>query len=326
MSCLGIDTSCYTTSLALYDGSIKSDYREPLPVSGGERGLRQSEGFFLHIKRLETMIPAFLEKTGRNGITCVCVSARPRPGKDSYMPVFRAGKAAGAMLAGALNVPMYETSHQEGHLSAALIGNEELIGNKYLAMHLSGGTTDLLACEGGAITPLGGSIDIHAGQLVDRIGVALGLPFPSGKALEALARAFVGDSEAPPSFVDGFTCSFSGAETRLSNMIGQGAPKKEVAAAVYAVLVNTVDKLLSSAFEQTGVSNALLMGGVASSALFREMLTNRRTKRRREYDLNFGESALSGDNAVGVGRVGYLKSACTESIHNQGAFASCVFF
>ncbi len=307
MSCLGIDTSCYTTSLALYDGGVKYDYREPLPVSGGERGLRQSEGLFLHIKHLETMIPTFFEKVERGGTSCICVSARPRPGEDSYMPVFRAGKAAGAMLAGALGVPLYETSHQEGHLSAALIGNEALIEQRFLALHLSGGTTDLLVCEAGNIAPLGGSLDIHAGQLVDRIGVALGLPFPSGKALEALARAYDGESDAPPSFVDGLTCSFSGAETRLCAMIKQGAPKAEIAAAVYAVLVNTVDKLLHNAFEQTGLSDALLMGGVASSALFREMLAGRKDKRRRGYALHFGESALSGDNSVGVARIGYLR-------------------
>ena len=306
MSCLGIDTSCYTTSLALYDGGKQCDYREPLPVSGGERGLRQSEGFFLHIKRLETMIPAFFENNERSEISCVCVSARPRPGEESYMPVFRAGSAAGAMLAGALGVPMFETSHQEGHLSAALIGNEALQGQRYLALHLSGGTTDLLECEGGGIAALGCSLDIHAGQLVDRIGVALGLPFPSGKALEAQARAFNGEHDVPPSFVDGLTCSFSGAETRLSAMIARGSPKEEVASAVYAVLVNTVDKLLHNAFEQTGLCDALLMGGVASSALFRERLAERKLKRRRDYNTYFGESALSGDNAVGVARVGYM--------------------
>ncbi len=312
MSCLGIDTSCYTTSLALYDGGIKYDYREPLPVAGGERGLRQSEGFFLHIKHLETMIPAFFEKIERGDISCVCVSVRPRPGEDSYMPVFLAGKAAGAMLAGALNLPLFETSHQEGHLSAALIGNEALLKKRFLALHLSGGTTDLLDYEDGNIAPLGGSLDIHAGQLVDRIGVALSLPFPSGKALEALARAFIGECEAPPSFVSGLKCSFSGAETRFRAMIERGAPKEEIAAAVYAVLVNTVDKLLHNAFEQTGISDALLMGGVASSALFRGMLAERKAKRRRGYTLYFGESALSGDNAVGVARMGYMTRYSVE--------------
>ncbi len=306
MSCLGIDTSCYTTSLALYDGGILKDYREPLPVSGGERGLRQSEGFFLHIKRLETMIPALFKEFERSDISCVCVSARPRPGAASYMPVFRAGKAAGAMLAGALGVPLLETSHQEGHLSAALIGSEALIEKQFMALHLSGGTTDLLLCDGGKIAPLGGSIDLHAGQLVDRTGVALGLPFPSGKALEALASEFTEKCAAPTSFVSGLNCSFSGVETRLSAMIGQGAPKEEVAAAVYAALVNTVDKLLHNACEQTGISDVLLMGGVASSALFREKLSERKLKRRRGYRLHFGESALSGDNAVGVARVGYM--------------------
>ncbi len=308
MSCLGIDTSCYTTSLALYDGGILHDYREPLPVSGGERGLRQSEGFFLHIKRLETMLPALFVRAGRGDIDCICVSSKPRPVEGSYMPVFLAGKAAGAMLAGALGVKLVETSHQEGHLSAALIGNEALIEKQFLALHLSGGTTDLLLCDGGKISPLGGSLDLHAGQLVDRVGVALGLPFPSGKALEALASSFSGACAAPPSYVSGLSCSFSGVETWLAAMIKNGVPKEEIAAAVYAVLVNTVDKLVHNAFEQTGLKDALMMGGVASSALFRERLAARCIKRKRAYRLHFGAGALSGDNAVGVARIGYLRS------------------
>lgn len=301
--CVGIDTSCYTTSLACYDGSVVCDMRRPLPVAAGERGLRQSEGFFLHIKHLESMAREFFEKIDRRAVGCVCVSARPRPGDDSYMPVFRAGTAAGAMIAGALGAPLFETSHQQGHLSAALIGNEALEEGPFLALHLSGGTTDLLRCDGG-ISALGTSLDLHAGQLVDRIGVALGLPFPAGKALEALAVEYSGANNAPPSFVDGMNCSLSGAETRLLERIAKGG-RQDVAADVYALLVNTVDKLLHNAAEQTGLRDALLMGGVASSALFRKKLAERGIKRRRAYRLHFGESALSGDNAVGVARLGW---------------------
>lgn len=301
---IGVDTSCYTTSLACYgENGIECDLRTMLPVEHGARGLRQSEGFFLHMKRLETMVPELLGRAGR-GVSCVCVSVKPRDEEPSYMPVFRAGVAAAAILASALDVPLLQTTHQRGHLSAALIGNESLEDNRFLALHLSGGTTDLLDC-GETVVKLGGSLDLCAGQLVDRIGVALGLGFPAGKELEALAVKSGGGLSAP-SFVRGLGCSFSGAETKLLGFIADGAPKEDAAFAVYGNVVNTVDKLLHNACGQTDVQDVLVMGGVATSALLRRMLKERADKRRRGYALHFGKPELSGDNAVGVARMGYV--------------------
>ena len=186
---VGVDTSCYTTSVACVDEcGIVSDLRTVLSVKQGERGLRQSDGLFQHIRNLERLVPEMFEKLDVGAVRGVCVSARPRPNEDSYMPVFLAGKACAASMAAALRVPLLAASHQEGHVRAALYGNEFLMGQPFLGMHISGGTTEVfLVDEAFHITLLSGTEDLHAGQFVDRIGVAMGLRFPCGKQLEALA-------------------------------------------------------------------------------------------------------------------------------------------
>ena len=138
---LGIDTSCYTTSVALAveDGALLSR-RRLLDVEQGARGLRQSEALFQHVQRLPALLEDMLSKAGEAQIACVCASARPRDAEGSYMPVFTAGTGFARAIAASLRVPFYETSHQQGHVRAAMEGAGAL-PEEFLALHLSGGTT-----------------------------------------------------------------------------------------------------------------------------------------------------------------------------------------
>lgn len=307
MLALGLDTSCYTTSAALCSpGAEPRQARRLLPVPAGERGLRQSEAVFAHVRQLSEMVESVM-KDADEPISCVCASIAPRADADSYMPVFQVGETVGRAVAAALHVPFYQTSHQQGHVQAARFGTA-LTAERFIALHLSGGTTDVLLAEGDGLTALGTSVDLHAGQLVDRIGVALGLPFPAGPYLEALARQGESKNAVPVSMEkSGLRCHLSGAEAQLMRMIAAGETKENVAAEVYSVLCRTVLRLLSGARDETGVSDMLLAGGVASSALLREMLLQRNRQRRLGLQLHFGRPEFSGDNAVGVALIGLEK-------------------
>ncbi|MBQ6804621.1 MAG: O-sialoglycoprotein endopeptidase [Clostridia bacterium] len=307
MLSLGLDTSCYTTSAALYDGMEPRQNRRLLPVPAGERGLRQSEAVFAHVKQLSEILVPLLESAQGEEISCVCASVSPRDGEDSYMPVFQVGASHGRAIAAALHVPFYETTHQRGHIAAAKWGTG-LTKDRFVALHLSGGTTDVLLLDGDQITPLGASIDLHAGQLVDRVGVALGLPFPCGPYLEELARQGKSQAKVPVSMEkDGLHCHLSGAEAQLMRMIQAGEKKEDVAAEVYSILQRTVLRLLEAAAEKTGAKDMLLAGGVASSPLFRQLLHQRNEKRRAGLNLFFGRPEFSGDNAVGAAIIGLKK-------------------
>ena len=194
MSVIGIDTSNYTTSIALFNGVSGENCSKLLPVKQGELGLRQSDAVFAHIKSLPELSGRLFSHFQKEEITAIGVSTRPRAVEGSYMPCFMVGYSHAKMLSDVLCVPLVEVSHQQGHVAASLwsAGYLELMDEPHLAWHLSGGTTELLLVEPEGknvkCTKIGGTTDISAGQLIDRTGQLLQLPFPSGKHLDALSK------------------------------------------------------------------------------------------------------------------------------------------
>ncbi len=304
---LGLDTSNYRTSAALVDedGTVLMNYRKLLPVPSGERGLRQNEAVFAHLRQLNEAADT-LREAAKGTIAAVAASLSPRDGSESYMPVFMAGASFGRLTAAALGVPFIGTTHQRGHLAAAKAGTELDRAENYLALHLSGGTTDLLEVHGAGIAQIGGSLDLHAGQLVDRAGVAMGLGFPAGPELEMLALQGKSRGLLGCSMSDGdLTCHFSGAESQVQRWIKEGKVNREdTAREIYDVLARSTARMLAAGAEKTGLYSALVTGGVASSPLFRLMLVQRITARRSSLKIVFGQPEMSGDNAVGVALIG----------------------
>ena len=310
---LGIDTSCYTTSAALVttDGALLSSARRLLTVEEGQRGLQQSQGLFQHVKNLPDMIGEVMR--GAPQICAVCASVRPRPAEESYMPVFRAGESQARAAAALLCVPFYPVSHQEGHVRAAMVDSGIDADKPFLALHLSGGTTEILLVEQGRLTLLGGSLDLHAGQLVDRTGVRMHLGFPAGPALEKLAmqaepKGLLGVS------IKGTSCNLAGAENKIERWLALGElTNDQIAAEVFDFLCRTIERMIENACEATGARQALLAGGVASSTLLREMLNVRAKKRRLPCRLHYARPELSGDNAVGVALLGAERFAAERA-------------
>ena len=304
---VGLDTSCYTTSAAAVtvDGQVVASCRKLLPVASGERGLRQSEAVFIHVRQLPMMLEQLSEQMKDCRIVAVCASARPRDEESSYMPVFQVGDAQARGLAATLGVPCFASTHQRGHIAAAMVDSGVKPGD-LLPLHLSGGTTELLFLRGEELTLLGGTLDLHAGQLVDRTGVALGLPFPAGPHLEELARQGQSEARLPASLeAHDLRCHFSGAESQLQRWIAQETLSPEdTAMEVYDLLARTVARMLVAGGKRTGIGQALVAGGVASSALFRELLMKRVAQRDRRLRVCFGKPEYSGDNAVGAALIG----------------------
>ena len=298
---LGFDTSCYTSSVSCVDSdSIIHDGRVLLDVSAGERGLRQSDAVFQHTRNLSKLVPDLFSGADGSNARAIGVSGRPSGRPDSYMPVFLSGKTVAYSIGAALNIPVYEFTHQQGHIRAALVGNDQLIGSKFIAFHLSGGTSDMLIVdEEFNIDRIGGTTDITAGQLVDRLGVKMGLRFPAGKEFEKLAIHGKRNSDLIlPSCVRGIQCSFSGVETKAAGYLDEGADCSDIALSVYDCIARTLAKLVINAKSSLGISSFLFAGGVASSLILRSMLSVRLSNQK--VDLAFSAPKLSSDNAVGI--------------------------
>jgi len=310
---LGIDTSCYTTSAALVslEGEILASSRRLLTVEEGERGLQQSQGLFQHVRNLPQMIENVFADVPQAKIAAVCASTRPRPAEESYMPVFKAGESQARAAAAMLRVPFYPVSHQEGHVRAAMVDAGINAEKPFLALHLSGGTTEILLSDQGKITLLGGSLDLHAGQLVDRMGVKMNMPFPAGPSLEKLAMSAAAQGLIGVS-IKGVDCCMAGAENKATKWLEAGSMTKEqIAAEVFDFIARTVYRQIEVCCERTGVRQALLAGGVASSTHLRAILEKRAKKRGLSCRLHFSRPELSGDNAVGVALLG-AQAFCAE--------------
>lgn len=298
---LGIDTSCYTTSCALIsaEGELLAEARKILDVKEGHCGLQQSEMVFQHTRNL----PALLEQvlaTPDFKLAGVGVSGYPRPLEGSYMPAFLAGMSAARGIAAACRVPLTVLSHQENHIAAGVWSAGGPQVERFLALHASGGTTDLLLVENQGqqynITQVGGSIDLHAGQFVDRIGVALGLHFPTGPALEKLAQTASQMVELPIS-TRKLEVSLSGPATAAERQLAAGALGAEVALGVEHCLAETFARLFRKACEQLKIHEVLLVGGVGCNSYIRQHLEKRLAQ--KQIRLWVPEGRFSCDNASG---------------------------
>ena len=298
---LGIDTSNYTTSVALIDesGKLLANIKYPLPVKAGEHGLRQSDAVFSHIKNLPLAMNDARETIADNKILAIGVSSRPRNLDGSYMPCFLSGVAAATSAATVSGAPLYTFSHQCGHVMAALYssGRFDLMDKEFAAFHVSGGTTELLKVfpenEGFVAEHIGGTRDLNAGQVIDRIGVMMDMPFPAGRHIEE--HALRNEDKIPKKKIssEGLWVNLSGLENMAKKLYGDTSSKELTSAFVLDYVGNSLLALCEAYEERFGRSEFVFSGGVMSNSIIKEKLA-------KSFTSSFAEPALSADNAVGI--------------------------
>ena len=300
---VGIDTSNYTTSVALSDrdGRVVANLKRPLPVKAGECGLRQSDAVFAHIKNLPDIMSELKETlAGEYSVLAVGVSATPRDAEGSYMPCFLSGRAAAYSFAAACGAPVFEFSHQSGHIMAAAYSSgaaDTLFSGRFLAFHISGGTTEALLVTptdtGFSVEIVGGTLDLNAGQLIDRVGVMLGLGFPCGAELEKLAASYEGKHERIKVSVNDGYCNISGVENKAKSLYEKNGDKPRVAALVFDAIRDNIIEMTAGLHLKYGEMPVLFAGGVMSNRYMREALASR-------FEAYFSEPVYSADNAAGI--------------------------
>ena len=296
--CLGFDTSNYTTSAAVFGGGRAENRGRLLTVPEGALGLRQSDALFQHVKRLHLMVEQLRSDGAIGQIAAVGASTRPREAEGSYMPCFLVGEGEGRTLAAALGVPFYPCSHQQGHVAAAAwsANREDLLDRPHLAWHLSGGTTELLRVEPEGHTVraevVGGTSDIAAGQLIDRTGVLLGLPFPAGKALDALYPEARKELSYRVKLND-LTFSLSGMENKVKELAERGEAPADIARFAIDTIMDVLLRATREAQRRWPGLPVLCSGGVASNRQIRAAL-------ERACGAVFAQPQYATDNALGV--------------------------
>lgn len=303
---LGFDTSNYTTSVAVFDsfdGSIRQS-KKLLPVKEGHSGLRQSEALFHHINQL-TEVSENILKSLRE-LKAVGVSAFPRNISGSYMPCFLAGKTAAEMIAAVNGSELVYTSHQIGHIAAALYscGRLDLLKYPFIAFHVSGGTTDCLYCipdRDDIINPeiIFTSLDLKAGQAIDRIGLMLGFNFPCGREIERLAEKSNAVFSVKP-FIKKGNCSLSGVENKCKKMLENNFQSEDIAKYCLTYIGEAILCMAEEAVRKYGNLPMIFAGGVMSNKHIKNMILSK-------YDAFFADPQFSCDNAAGVSIIAYEK-------------------
>ncbi len=304
---LGIDTSNYTTSVAIYDSDSKTMTSEKrlLPVKQGERGLMQSSALFEHTRQLPLCLEAAFSSFKEVNLSAVAVSNKPRNALSSYMPVFLAGVSSATAAACSSGVTLHKTSHQVGHILSALFSTDklELITKPFIAFHVSGGTTEALL-----VTPhkdeiisceiVAKSLDLKAGQAIDRAGVLMGLDFPCGAQMDKLAQNGLNPLKAKPTII-GNDCSLSGLENKFKDLIDKNEIKENVSRFIFEYLAETIEKMSLNLREKYGDIPFVYAGGVMSNSIIKSKL--------ERFGGLFCEPKFSSDNAAGIAIFAYLK-------------------
>lgn len=303
---MGLDTSNYTTSIALLSESLDlTQKKQLLPVREGALGLRQSDAVFEHTRALPAIVEECFESTPRSALRAVGASVRPRDIEGSYMPCFLVGSGVGRALAAASGAAFYEFSHQAGHVAASVYssGHLELLEKPFVCLHFSGGTTDCMLVRPHPervidIELIAASQDLMAGQAVDRVGGMLGLPFPAGEALSALAMKSDKSFSVKPAFRGG-NVSLSGVQNQCESRRAAGEPPQDIAAYCLSYIAATAEIMIQNALERYGALPIVFAGGVMESRLVRAKLSR--------YSESFAHPSFSSDNAVGTAVLTMLK-------------------
>ncbi len=305
-SFLGIDTSNYTTSVAQFkDGRVKQS-RKLLPVAKGSLGLRQSDAVFHHVQGLPEVFKNITQ--GESFVPqAIGVSAFPRAQEGSYMPCFTVGTSVADILGNLFGIPVYKFSHQAGHIAAGLysVDRIELLKKPFIAFHVSGGTTEavlvhpnrdkVIDCEIIAKT-----LDLKAGQLIDRIGVMLGTSFPAGKELEALANICSDKIKVKPC-LKGLDACFSGVQNICESMQNANEEKSKIARTCIEYISQTLEGMYTALIKKYGEIPTLFVGGVMSNSIIRESF-------EKKFNVIFAKPEYSGDNAVGISVLSAVKA------------------
>lgn len=323
---VGIDTSSYTTSLAVLDqkDNIVLNIRDILKVKKGKRGLRQQEAVFQHIQNLPFLIEKMAQEIDTTKIVNISCSNRPRNREESYMPVFVVGKGQAFILSKVLNTGYKEFSHQEGHIGAGMINSNMEEKERFISLHISGGTTEMLLVKnkknGFDIEIIGGTLDLSLGQLIDRVGVELGLIFPCGEEMDKVSQ--IGNNlklDIHINIKDSCWFNLSGMENYFKALIQKSEHDLEdIIATLFYTISQFLKDIILNGCNMYNIHSVLITGGVAANSTIRNYLSKELC--REGIDVFFPKKNLCTDNAVGIAYLGKTKSNLVGDKFGRKAF------
>ena len=313
MRVLGIETSCDETGVAIYDSArglvanqLHSQARLHDPYGGVVPELASRD----HIRRISPLIKAALGEAGLASEAIDGVAYTAGPGLAGALLV---GASVGRSLAYAWGAPAVGVHHMEAHLLAVML-EDERPDYPFLALLVSGGHTQLVAVRAmGDYAMLGESLDDAAGEAFDKTAKLLGLGYPGGPRLSALAlQGRAGGPVFPRPMTDrpGLDFSFSGLKTAVALAVKEldgddEQARADLARAFVEAVVDTLAIKCERAMEQTGINRLAAAGGVSANKQLRARL--REMAARRGGRIFYPRPEYCTDNGAMIAYAGCAK-------------------
>jgi N6-L-threonylcarbamoyladenine synthase len=282
MRILGIETSCDETGVALFEsgrGIVAEALASQIGVHAPFGGVVPELASRDHIAKLAPMVEAVLREAGYGLEDLDGIAYTAGPGLVGALMV--GGSLAGALALG-LGIPAVAVHHMEGHLLVSML-EADPPEFPFLALLVSGGHTQLVHVAGlGRYRIIGQTLDDAAGEAFDKVARLLGLPFPGGPALAAIAEHGDPDRYAFPRPLKnhGLDFSFSGLKTAVRLAIqAAGAPDDarataDLAASFQAAVIETLVAKCARALAETGLGRLVVAGGVGANRGLRSSLAD----------------------------------------------------
>lgn len=318
MKVLGLETSCDETGVALYDtekGLLAHALHSQIALHEIYGGVVPELASRDHVRRMVPLIRKVLDEAGIGGTDVDGVAYTAGPGLIGALLV---GVSAGRSLAYGWGVPAVALHHMEGHLLAPML-EKNPPAFPFIALLVSGGHTLLVKVEAvGRYEILGESLDDAAGEAFDKTAKLLGLGYPGGPALSALAESGNPDRfRFPRPMTDrpGLDFSFSGLKTFAVNTYKKEGDdeqtKADIACAFVEAVVDTLAIKCKRAIQQTGINTLIAAGGVSANKQLRERLKEICVKEGAEAF--YPRPEFCTDNGAMIAYAGALRLQAGES-------------
>jgi N6-L-threonylcarbamoyladenine synthase len=313
MYVLGIETSCDETGVAIYhseQGLINHLLYSQIEMHNEYGGVVPELASRDHIRKLVPLIKQSLQESRLNNSDINGIAYTAGPG---LMGALLVGAATARSLAWSWQIPAIAVHHMEGHLLAPML-EENPPEFPFVALLISGGHTLLVQVEGiGRYQLLGESLDDAAGEAFDKTAKMLGLGYPGGPKLSALAEHGCPQIKFPRPMTDrpGLDFSFSGLKTFTLNTFNAsektGQNKADIAASFQNAVADTLSIKCKRALQQTGLKRLVVAGGVSANRQIRASLTEMTAKEHAQ--IYFPRLEFCTDNGAMIAYAGYQRLA-----------------
>jgi len=315
MPVLGIETSCDESAIAIYDGDrglLAHEIYSQIEVHRQYGGVVPELASRDHIRKTLPLIDQCIKDAGLTAAELTGVAYTKGPGLVGALMV---GASIGRSLAYGWGVPAVGIHHMEAHLMVVML-EENHPEFPFLALLVSGGHTLLVDVQGlGQYDILGESLDDAVGEAFDKTAKLLGLPYPGGPELSALAeKGDPGRFTFPRPMVNrpGLEFSFSGLKTFAVNTFHKNddseQTKADIAHAFEEAVVDTMLIKCKRALKQTRLTRLVMVGGVSANKRLRKQL-----KDSLDVEVYYPRREYCTDNGAMAAYLGWLRLSTDQT-------------